>query len=97
MTPKSLLRHKYCVSNLDDFNKSNFFHRVLEDHALIKNSKFIKIKKARTVRKRIICSGKIYFDLIEARDKNKVEDGIYVRIKELDPFQVKSLLNIIQP
>jgi len=40
MTPKSLLRHKYCVSNLDDFNKSNSFHRVLEDHALIKNSKF---------------------------------------------------------
>ena len=59
MTPKSLLRNKYCVSNLDDFNKSNSFHRVLEDHALIKNSKFVKIKKAKKIRKVIICSGKI--------------------------------------
>ena len=97
MTPKSLLRHKYCVSNLDDFNKSNFFHRVLEDHALIKNSKFIKIKKARKVRKIIICSGKIYFDLIEAREKNKVDDVIFVRIEELYPFPVKSLTKIIKP
>ena len=86
MTPKSLLRHKYCVSNLDDFNKSNSFHRVLEDHALIKNSKFVKIKKAKKVRKVIICSGKIYFDLLEAREKNKVDDVIFVRIEELYPF-----------
>ena len=97
MTPKSLLRHKYCVSNLDDFNKSNSFHRVLEDHALIKNSKFIKIKKAKKVRKVIICSGKIYFDLLEAREKNKVDDVIFVRIEELYPFPVKSLTNAIKP
>jgi len=96
MTPKSLLRHKYCVSNLDDFNKSNFFHRVLEDHALIKNSKFIKIKKASKVRKIIICSGKIYFDLLEAREKNKVDDVIFVRIEELYPFPVKSLTKVIK-
>ena len=97
MTPKSLLRHKYCVSNLDDFNKSNSFHRVLEDHALIKNSKFIKIKKAKKVRKVIICSGKIYFDLLEAREKNKVDDVIFVRIEELYPFPVKSLIKAIKP
>ncbi len=97
MTPKSLLRHKYCVSNLDDFNKSNSFHRVLEDHALIKNSKFIKIKKANKVRKVIICSGKIYFDLLEAREKNKVDDVIFVRIEELYPFPVKSLIKSIKP
>ena len=97
MTPKSLLRHKYCVSNLDDFNKSNSFHRVLEDHALIKNSKFVKIKKAKKVRKVIICSGKIYFDLLEAREKNKVDDVIFVRIEELYPFPVKSLTKAIRP
>ena len=97
MTPKSLLRHKYCVSNLDDFNKSNSFHRVLEDHALIKNSKFIKIKKAKKVRKVIICSGKVYFDLLEAREKNKVDDVIFVRIEELYPFPVKSLTKAIKP
>ena len=97
MTPQSLLRHKYCVSNLDDFNKSNSFHRVLEDHALIKNSKFVKIKKAKKVRKVIICSGKIYFDLLEAREKNKVDDVIFVRIEELYPFPVKSLIKAIKP
>ena len=97
MTPKSLLRHKYCVSNLDDFNKSNSFHRVLEDHALIKNSKFVKIKKAKKVRKVIICSGKIYFDLLEAREKKKVDDVIFVRIEELYPFPVKSLIKAIKP
>ena len=97
MTPKSLLRHKYCVSNLDDFNKSNSFHRVLEDHALIKNSKFIKIKKPKKVRKVIICSGKIYFDLLEAREKNKVDDVIFFRIEELYPFPVKSLIKAIKP
>ena len=97
MTPKSLLRHKYCVSNLEDFNKSNSFHRVLEDHALSKNSNFIKIKKANKVRKVIICSGKIYFDLLESREKNKVEDVIFVRIEELYPFPVKSLTKAIKP
>ena len=97
MTPKSLLRHKYCVSNLDDFNKSNSFHRVLEDHALIKNSKFVKIKKAKKVRKVIICSGKIYFDLLEAREKNNVDDVIFIRIEELYPFPVKSLTKAIKP
>ena len=34
MTPKSLLRHKHCISDLDDFNKKNSFHRVLWDHAM---------------------------------------------------------------
>ncbi len=97
MTPKSLLRHKYCISNLDDFNKSNSFHRVLEDHALIKNSKFLKIKKSKKIRKVIICSGKIYFDLLEAREKNKVDDVIFIRIEELYPFPVKSLTKVIKP
>ena len=97
MTPKSLLRHKYCVSNLVDFSKTNSFHRVLEDHALIKNSKFLKIKKANKVRKVIICSGKIYFDLLEAREKNKVDDVVFFRIEELYPFPVKSLTRAIKP
>ena len=97
MTPKSLLRHKYCVSNLDDFNKSNSFHRVLEDHALIKNSKFIKIEKANKVRKVIICSGKIYFDLLEAREKFKRDDLIFYRIEQLYPFPAKALAKELKP
>ena len=40
MTPKSLLRHKKCISRIDDFTKKNTFHRVLEDHAYLKESEF---------------------------------------------------------
>ena len=63
MTPKSLLRNKYCVSNIEDFDKNNSFHRVLEDQALNKKNKLIELKKPKKIRKVILCSGKIYFDL----------------------------------
>ena len=67
MTPKSLLRHKYCVSNMEDFSKKNSFHRVLWDHAIDPKSKgFIKLKKSNEIKKVILCSGKIYFDLIRS-------------------------------
>ena len=63
MTPKSLLRHKNCVSNLNDFSKQNSFHRFLWDHAIDPKSEgFIKLKKPKKIRKVILCSGKIYFD-----------------------------------
>ena len=98
MTPKSLLRHKHCVSNLEDFSKKNSFHRVLWDHAIDPESKgFIKLKKADKIRKVILCSGKIYFDLIEAREKLKINDIIIYRIEQLYPFPAKSLVREIKP
>ena len=98
MTPKSLLRHKHCVSNLEDFSKKNSFHRVLWDHAIDPESKgFIKLKKADKIRKVILCSGKIYFDLIEAREKLKINDVIIYRIEQLYPFPAKSLVKEIKP
>ena len=52
MTPKSLLRNKYCVSNLEDFSKKNSFHRVLWDHAIDpKTEGFIKLKKVQKLEK----------------------------------------------
>ena len=71
MTPKSLLRHKKCVSNLEDFTKKTRFHRILIDHSYLPESKFIKLKKDNKIKKVIMCSGKIYFDLLEAREKSK--------------------------
>ena len=98
MTPKSLLRHKHCVSNLEDFSKKNSFHRVLWDHAIDPESKgFIKLKKTDKIRKVILCSGKIYFDLIEAREKLKINDIIIYRIEQLYPFPAKSLVREIKP
>jgi 2-oxoglutarate dehydrogenase E1 component len=98
MTPKSLLRHKQCISNIDDFNKQNSFHRVLWDHAIDPKSKgFIKLKKSKDIKKVILCSGKVYFDLIEAREKLKRDDVIFYRIEQLYPFPVKSLVKELKP
>ena len=98
MTPKSLLRHKYCVSNLEDFNKKNSFHRVLWDHAVDPKSKgFIKLKKPKKIKKVILCSGKIYFDLLEAREKLKKDDIVFYRIEQLYPFPAKSLVKELKP
>jgi 2-oxoglutarate dehydrogenase E1 component len=59
MTPKSLLRNKYCVSNLEDFNKKNTFHRVLWDHAIDPKSKgFIKLKESSKIKKVIFVQEK---------------------------------------
>ncbi len=98
MTPKSLLRNKYCVSNLDDFSKENSFHRVLWDHAIDPKSKgFIKLKKNSKIRKVILCSGKVYFDLLEAREKLKVDDIVLYRIEQLYPFPAKTLVKELKP
>ena len=98
MTPKSLLRNKYCVSNLNDFSKENSFHRVLWDHAIDPKSEgFIKLQKNSKIRKVILCSGKVYFDLLEAREKLKVDDIIFYRIEQLYPFPAKALVKELKP
>ncbi len=98
MTPKSLLRHKYCISNLNDFGKKNSFHRVLWDHAIDPKSKgFIKLNKPKKIKKVILCSGKIYFDLLEAREKLKKDDLVFYRIEQLYPFPAKALAKELKP
>ena len=97
MTPKSLLRHKICVSNLDDFSKKNSFHRILEDHAFDKKNGFLELEKSKNINKVIMCSGKIYFDLLEAREKYKRRDVVLLRIEQLYPFPAKSLVKSIKP
>ena len=98
MTPKSLLRNKYCVSNLEDFSKDNSFHRILWDHAIDPKSKdFIKLKKSSEIKKIILCSGKIYFDLLAAREKLKKDDVVFYRIEQLYPFPAKTLVKELKP
>jgi len=98
MTPKSLLRHKQCVSNIEDFSKENSFHRVLWDHAIDPKSKgFIKLKSPKKIKKVILCSGKIYFDLIEAREKLERDDVAFFRIEQLYPFPAKALAKELRP
>ena len=98
MTPKSLLRNKYCISNLDDFNKNNSFHRIMWDHAVDpKSSGFIKLKKSSEIKKVIMCSGKVYFELLDAREKLKKDDVIFFRIEQLYPFPAKTLVKELKP
>ena len=98
MTPKSLLRHKHCTSNLVDFSKKNSFHRILWDHAMDPKLKgFIKLKKTKEIKKVILCSGKIYFDLLEEREKLKRNDVVFFRIEQLYPFPAKTLAEELKP
>ena len=91
MTPKSLLRHKRCISNLEDFTKKNSFHRILEDSAYLNGSKLISLKTDKKIKKVVMCSGKIYFDLIEQREKVKNDSVVLLRIEQLYPFPVKQV------
>ena len=91
MTPKSLLRNKRCTSNIEDFNKKNTFHRILKDHAEVGGYGLIKLQEDKKIKKVVLCSGKIYFDLIEAREKIKNDKVLFIRIEQLYPFPVKTL------
>jgi len=91
MTPKSLLRNKRCTSNIEDFTKKNTFHRILNDHADFKKYGLIQLNEDKKIKKVILCSGKIYFDLLEAREKIKNKDVFIIRIEQLYPFPVKTL------
>tara|TARA_X000000368_G_scaffold331909_1_gene269036 strand:- start:182 stop:730 length:549 start_codon:yes stop_codon:yes gene_type:complete len=97
MTPKSLLRHKRCVSNISEFSKRSTFHRILEDDAYSKVNNLLELKKRdEKIKKVVLCSGKIYYDLIEAREKYKNDKVTFVRIEQLYPFPVKTLANILK-
>ena len=96
MTPKSLLRHKRCISNLNEFTTKNTFHRILDDDAYLKNSSLIKLKKNNEIQKVVMCSGKIYYDLLEARESFKNDRVTLIRIEQLYPFPAKTLANILK-
>ena len=77
MTPKSLLRHKRAVSALAEMDTGTSFHRVLDDLAA---------PDPEAVRRLILCSGKLYYDLAEARDAERRHDLYILRVEQLYPF-----------
>ncbi len=94
MTPKSLLRHKRCISTLKDMGEGTSFHRVLWDDAdahLTDDLTTIKLQPDEKVRRVVLCSGKVYFDLLEAREKRGVDDVYLMRLEQLYPWPFKSL------
>jgi 2-oxoglutarate dehydrogenase E1 component len=87
MTPKSLLRHKDAVSPVHDLT-SGRFHEVLTEP--LKTD----IKSIRQV---ILCSGKVYYDLVAYRDENKRDDVTIVRLEQLYPFPAAELEAVLKP
>ncbi|NKB26674.1 MAG: 2-oxoglutarate dehydrogenase E1 component [Rhodobacteraceae bacterium] len=92
MTPKSLLRHKGAVSNAEDFTTGSSFHRLLWDDAQKGNSdtKLVADKKMKRV---VLCSGKVYFDLLEERDARGIKDIYLLRCEQFYPFPAKSMID----
>ena len=88
MTPKSLLRHKLCVSKLEDMGPNTTFHRVMMDPN--KNLKNNKIKRV------VICTGKVFYNLLEEREKRKLDNIKLLRIEQIYPFPTSTLKNELE-
>ncbi|MGV6875113.1 2-oxoglutarate dehydrogenase E1 component [Pseudochelatococcus sp. B33] len=92
MTPKSLLRHKRAVSRLEEFTEASSFHRIIRDDAERLAKEKIKLVKDDKIRRVVISAGKVYYDLYEEREKRGIDDVYLLRVEQLYPFPVKSLI-----
>ncbi|GGA61225.1 2-oxoglutarate dehydrogenase subunit E1 [Nitratireductor aestuarii] len=93
MTPKSLLRHKRAVSTLAEMSGESTFHRLLWDDAEYLKDQPIKLQKDAKIRRVVISSGKVYYDLYEEREKRGIDDIYLLRVEQLYPFPAKALIN----
>ena len=91
MTPKSLLRHKRAVSSLDDMGEQTTFHRILWDDAEFLKSEKIKLVKDDKIRRVVLCTGKVYYDLYDEREKRGLNDVYILRVEQLYPWPHKAL------
>ncbi|MEM7290912.1 MAG: 2-oxoglutarate dehydrogenase E1 component, partial [Pseudomonadota bacterium] len=92
MTPKSLLRHKRAVSRLEELTRAKSFHRLLWDDADHEEYKGPKLVQDNKIKRVVLCSGKVYFDLLEEREKRGINDIYLLRVEQLYPFPAKALI-----
>ena len=85
MTPKSLLRNPLCVSVEKDFTEGHF-SEILDAPLLAKNEQISRI---------IFCSGKVYYDLLQHRDTNKINNTAFIRIEQLYPMALDKLQTVV--
>ncbi|MEP3346583.1 MAG: 2-oxoglutarate dehydrogenase E1 component [Litoreibacter sp.] len=95
MTPKSLLRHKMAVSKAEEFTDGSSFHRVLWDDAQQGNSD-TKLKADDKIKKVVMCSGKVYYDLLEERDARGIDDVYLMRFEQFYPFPANSAVKELE-
>ncbi|MFA4891912.1 2-oxoglutarate dehydrogenase E1 component [Brevundimonas sp.] len=93
MTPKSLLRHKKAVSTIADMAEGSSFHRILHDDAQTRpDVAGVKIKADKDIRRVVLCSGKVYYDLLERRERDQIDDVYLMRMEQFYPWPMKSLM-----
>ncbi|WP_300058643.1 2-oxoglutarate dehydrogenase E1 component [uncultured Roseobacter sp.] len=95
MTPKSLLRHKLAVSTAKEFTTGSSFHRLMWDDAQEGNSEttLVEDKKIKRV---VMCSGKVYYDLLEERDARGIDDIYLLRVEQFYPFPAQSAVKELE-
>lgn len=92
MTPKSLLRHKRAVSRLDEMGADTTFHRILYDDAAMQPDEKIKLVPDDKIRRVVLCSGKVYYDIYDEREKRDIDDVYIMRVEQLYPVPLKALV-----
>ena len=90
MTPKSLLRHKMAVSKTSEFTGTSSFHRLMWDDAQVGNSD-TKLKPDNKIKRVVMCSGKVYYDLLAERDARGIDDIYLLRVEQLYPVANKAM------
>jgi 2-oxoglutarate dehydrogenase E1 component len=95
MTPKSLLRHKLAISDVEDFTDGSSFHRVLWDDAQ-KGHSDTKLVGDKKIRRVVMCAGKVYYDLLEERDARGIDDIYLLRVEQFYPFPALSLVKELE-
>tara|TARA_B100000401_G_C52813070_1_gene724997 strand:+ start:1538 stop:4237 length:2700 start_codon:yes stop_codon:yes gene_type:complete len=83
-TPKSLLRHPKCISNINELSSGSFKH-IIDDN--------IDVNKVKSL---VFCTGKIYYELLERRELLKSEDTALIRVEQLFPLHKKEIYSIIK-
>ena len=91
MTPKDLLRHKLAVSKAEDFTTGSSFHRVLWDDAERGHSE-TALKPDEEIRRVVLCSGRVYYDLLAERDERGIDDVYLLRVEQFYPFPAQSMV-----
>ena len=95
MTPKSLLRHKLAVSKAEEFTTGSSFHRVLWNDAEASSSAH-KLKPDAKIKRVVMCSGKVYYDLLEERNARGLDDIYLMRFEQFYPFPAISAMKELQ-
>jgi 2-oxoglutarate dehydrogenase E1 component len=92
MTPKSLLRHKRATSRLEELAKGTTFHRILYDDAQMSPDDKTRLVPDDQIRRIVLCSGKVYYDLYDEREKRGLNDVYLMRVEQLYPVPLKALV-----